>query len=56
MQAYMEVRRGARQGDNKGESKKATWYQNDKGKAKTYQVKQVLLAIERLEVNYGPEK
>ena len=30
--------------------------QNDKGKAKTYQVKQVLTAIEILEVNHGPEK
>jgi hypothetical protein len=30
--------------------------QNNKGKAKAYQVKQVLLAIERLEVNHGPEK
>jgi hypothetical protein len=30
--------------------------QNDKGKAKTYQVKQVLLAIERLEVDHGHEK
>jgi hypothetical protein len=30
--------------------------QNDKGKAKAYQVKQVLLAIERLEVNHGSEK
>jgi len=30
--------------------------QNHKGKAKAYQVKQVLLAIERLEVNHGPEK
>jgi len=30
--------------------------QNYKGKAKAYQVKQVLLAIERLEVNYGFEK
>lgn len=30
--------------------------QNSKGKAKAYQVKQVLLAIERLEVNYGSEK
>ena len=27
--------------------------QNDKGKAKAYQVKQVLLAIERLEVHHG---
>ena len=30
--------------------------QNHKGKAKAYQVKQVLLAIERLEVNHGHEK
>ena len=30
--------------------------QNHKGKAKAYQVKQVLLAIERLEVHYGSEK
>lgn len=30
--------------------------QNDKGKAKIYQVKQVLKAIEMLEVNYGSEK
>ena len=30
--------------------------QNNKGKAKAYQVKQVLLAIERLEVDHGPEK
>jgi hypothetical protein len=30
--------------------------QNQKGKAKAYQVKQVLLAIERLEVGYGLEK
>ena len=30
--------------------------QNDKGKAKTYQIKQVLLAIERLEVDHGSEK
>jgi len=27
--------------------------QNKKGKAKPYQVRQVLLAIEKLEVNYG---
>jgi hypothetical protein len=27
--------------------------QNDKGKAKAYQVTQVLLALEMLEVNYG---
>ena len=30
--------------------------QNYKGKAKAYQVKQVLLAIERLEVDHGSEK
>ncbi|MDA8215291.1 MAG: hypothetical protein M0Z64_08455 [Nitrospiraceae bacterium] len=30
--------------------------QNNKGKAKAYQVKQVLKAIEILEVNYGTEK
>jgi hypothetical protein len=30
--------------------------QNDKGKAKAYQVKQVLLAIEKLEVCYGSKK
>ena len=30
--------------------------QNYKGKAKAYQVKQVLLAIEKLEVNHGIEK
>jgi hypothetical protein len=30
--------------------------QNNKGKAKSYQVKQVLRAIERLEVNYESKK
>ena len=30
--------------------------QNDKGKAKVYQVKQVLLGLERLEVNHGIKK
>jgi len=30
--------------------------QNDKGKAKAYQVKQVLKAIERLESEYGAQK
>ena len=30
--------------------------QNSKGKAKAYQVKQVLKAIERLEVEHGTEK
>lgn len=30
--------------------------QNHKGKAKAYQVKQVLRAIERLEVDHGAEK
>jgi len=29
--------------------------QNDKGKAKAYQVKQVLLALEKMEVDYGTE-
>ncbi len=30
--------------------------QNDKGKAKAYQVRQVLLAIEKLEVGHGSKK
>jgi len=30
--------------------------QNNKGKAKAYQVKQVLMALEKLEVNYGTKK
>ena len=30
--------------------------QNSKGKAKSYQVKQVLLALEKLEVNHGIKK
>ena len=30
--------------------------QNDKGKAKAYQVKQVLLAIEKMEVSHGTKK
>jgi len=30
--------------------------QNDKGKAKAFQVKQVLKAIERLELEYGTQK
>jgi hypothetical protein len=30
--------------------------QNDKGKAKTYQIKQVFLAIERLEIDYDLKK
>jgi len=30
--------------------------QNDQGKAKAYQVKQVLLATEKLEVGHGPKK
>ena len=30
--------------------------QNYKGKAKSYQVKQVLLAIEKLEINHGIKK
>ncbi len=30
--------------------------QNDKGKAKVYQVKQVLKSIERMEIEHGTEK
>jgi hypothetical protein len=30
--------------------------QNDKGKAKAYQVRQVLKAIERMEIEHGTEK
>jgi hypothetical protein len=30
--------------------------QNDKGKAKAYQVRQVLKAIERMEIDHGTEK
>jgi hypothetical protein len=30
--------------------------QNDKGRAKSYQVRQVLLALEKLEVNHGIKK
>lgn len=30
--------------------------QNDKGKAKIYQVKQVLLAIEKLEISHGSKE
>ena len=30
--------------------------QNKKGKAKTYQVKQVLLALDKLEINHGIKK
>ena len=30
--------------------------QNDKGKAKSYQVKQVLLALDKLEVHHGIKK
>ena len=30
--------------------------QNDKGKAKSYQVRQVLKAIERMEIEHGTEK
>ena len=42
---------------------KTPWYgdprvniQNNKGKAKAYQVKQVLKAIKRLELNHGAEE
>jgi len=53
----------ARQGGGSHRTYKTPWrgdprinIQNHKGKAKAYQVKQVLLAIERLEVNHGLEK
>ena len=53
----------ARQGGSSHRIYKTPWHgdpriniQNHKGKAKAYQVKQVLLAIERLEVDYGTEK
>ena len=53
----------ARQGGSSHRVYKIPWQgdprvniQNDKGKAKAYQVKQVLRAIEKLEVNYGTEK
>ncbi len=53
----------ARQGGSSHRIYKTPWpgdprvnIQNSKGKAKAYQVKQVLMAIERLEVNYGTEK
>ncbi len=50
----------ARQGGSSHRVYKTPWegdprvnVQNNKGKAKAYQVKQVLRAIERLEVNHG---
>jgi len=53
----------ARQGGSSHRIYKTPWQgdpriniQNHKGKAKAYQVKQVLLAIERLEVDHGPEE
>jgi hypothetical protein len=53
----------ARQGGSSHRVYKIPWQgdprvniQNDRGKAKAYQVKQVLRAIEKLEVNYGTEK
>mgnify|MGYP001590281921 CR=1 FL=1 len=53
----------ARQGGSSHRVYKTPWQgdprvniQNYKGKAKTYQVKQVIKAIERLEVDYGAEK
>ena len=53
----------ARQGGSSHRVYKIPWQgdprvniQNDRGKAKAHQVKQVLRAIEKLEVNYGTEK
>ena len=53
----------ARQGGSSHRVYKTPWQgdprvniQNHKGKAKVYQVRQVLKAIERLEVSYGAEK
>ena len=53
----------ARQGGSSHRVYKTPWQgdprvniQNDKGKAKSYQVKQVLKAIEKLEENYDTEK
>lgn len=53
----------ARQGGSSHRVYKTPWQgdprvniQNDKGKAKSYQVKQVLKAIEKLEENYGTEE
>jgi hypothetical protein len=53
----------ARQGGSSHRVYKMPWkgdprvnIQNDRGKAKAYQVRQVLRAIERLEVNHGAEK
>ena len=38
-QAYAELRRGARRGDNEGESMKATWYKYRKSGPKVTRVK-----------------
>jgi hypothetical protein len=53
----------ARQKDGSHHVYKTPWggdprinIQNNKGKAKSYQVKQVLLAIEKLEVEHAAEK
>lgn len=53
----------SRQGGSSHRIYKTPWHgdprvniQNHKGKAKAYQVKQVLLAIERLEVDHGSER
>ncbi len=52
-----------RQGGSSHRTYKTPWQgdprmniRNHKGKAKAYQVKQVLLAIEKLEVDHGPQK
>jgi hypothetical protein len=53
----------ARQASGSHRVYKTPWFgdprvniQNDKGKAKVYQVKQVLKAIERMEIEHGTEK
>jgi len=53
----------ARQSNSSHRVYKTPWFgdprvniQNDKGKAKAYQVKQVLKAIERMEIENGTEK
>jgi hypothetical protein len=40
----------------RGSATRGVNIQNDKGRAKAYQVKQVLKAIERMEIEHGTEK
>ncbi len=53
----------ARQGSSSHHVYKTPWQgdpriniQNHRGKAKAYQIKQVLMAIDKLEINHGIEK